>query len=132
MFQLADENSVSQVEVRRGGIEARLHPQRLARLPRLLQLLAQLRLADDLRRALLQIRELLVHRSEIRHGSDYRCRRARPRARGFRGARNYLPLDPNPAALRLDSARSATTSTFSVSTGCGIMFAILSPAWMVY
>jgi hypothetical protein len=42
--------------------------------------------------------------------------------------RYFLPLDPNPPAFRLLSARSSTTSTAVVSTGYGIRLISLSPA----
>src|SRR4051794_35854593 len=75
MFQLADEDGVAKMKVRRGWVESCFHAQRLAGLSRFLQLLAQFRLADDLRRALFYVCELLVYRRKIRHGWDYTKRR---------------------------------------------------------
>ena len=64
VFQLAHEHGVAQVQIGRGGIETGLHAHGLARRARLLQPLAQVALANDLRRALAQVGELLVNLGE--------------------------------------------------------------------
>ena len=64
MFQLAQHDGVPKVQVGSGRVHAELHAQRFARGARLLQLGAQFGLADDFRRALLEIRQLFVDRCE--------------------------------------------------------------------
>ena len=66
MFELADQNGVAQVDVRRGGIEARLHAQRLAGFLRALELGAQFFDANGLFRAFGEVRELFVNRHVLR------------------------------------------------------------------
>jgi len=58
------------------------------------------------------------HRSRLRS-------LAGPEAR----SRPYLPELPNPFAARAEASRLSTSSTAPVSTGTGIICAILSPAW---
>ena len=60
MFELADEDGVAEVQIRRGRVEAGFHAQRLAGGTRFLQLLAQLGFANDFRRAFTNVGELLV------------------------------------------------------------------------
>src|ERR1700681_3447256 len=67
MFELAQQDRVAQVQIGRGRIEARLHSQRLARSERAFQLCAQLGFLDDLRRALLDVRQLVVKRWKDSH-----------------------------------------------------------------
>ena len=64
MFELANEDSMAQVQVGRGWIEAGFYAQRFAGSARLLQLLAQLGFANDLRGAFANVGELLVNRCE--------------------------------------------------------------------
>ena len=64
VFQLAHEHGVAQVQVGRRRIEAGLHPHGLACCARLLQPLAQVALANDLRRALAQVGQLLFNLGE--------------------------------------------------------------------
>ena len=65
MFELAQQHRVSQMQIWSGGIEARLHPQRLARLERALKLRAQFGFLDDLRRALLDVGQLFINRWKV-------------------------------------------------------------------
>ena len=59
MFELANQYRVTKMQIGSSGIEAGLYSQGLAGLCRLLKASTQFRLADDLHRALFQIRELL-------------------------------------------------------------------------
>ncbi len=67
MFELAQQNRVSQVEIGRSRIESSFHAQRLARSQRPLQFRAQLGFFHNLRRALLDVRQLLVNRWKVCH-----------------------------------------------------------------
>ena len=67
MFQLAQQDRVPQVQIGSGRIEARLHPQRLARGERAFELRAQFGFFDDLRRALLDVCQLFVNRWKVSH-----------------------------------------------------------------
>ena len=67
VLELAHQHGVAEMQIRRGRIEACLDPHRLAALPGLLQPLAQVALADDLRRALAQVGKLLVNGKERSH-----------------------------------------------------------------
>ena len=69
VLQLAQHDRVPQMQVGRGRVHSQLHPQRFARGARLLQLCPQIGLADNLRRALFQIRQLFVYRCEGWHGN---------------------------------------------------------------
>ena len=60
MFQLAQHDGVAEVQVGRRGVHAQLHAQRLAGFQRSFELRAQILFANDFRRALAQIGELLV------------------------------------------------------------------------
>src|SRR5207249_11408391 len=60
VVQLADQDGVAQVDVRRRGVETRLYPERLAGPRRTFELRTQLLKADRLFRALGQVGELLV------------------------------------------------------------------------
>ena len=66
MFQLAQHDGVSQMNIRRGRIHAEIRPQRFPRLRRLLELRAHLAFRNDFRRALFQVRQLLVNGFEFR------------------------------------------------------------------
>ena len=68
VLQLADQHGVAEVQVGRGGIESGLDAQRLAGLAGVFQALAQIRFANDLGSALLDVVELLVNGTEVRHG----------------------------------------------------------------
>ena len=57
LAQLVDENGVAKVQIRRGGVEARLDAQRLAALDSL----AQIRLVNEVHRAPLQLAQLIVN-----------------------------------------------------------------------
>ncbi len=72
VLQLAHQHRMAEMQVGRSGIESRLHAHGLAGGERLLDPLAQVALADDLRRAFAQVGELLVNRREWRHVLDYR------------------------------------------------------------
>jgi len=65
--QLADQHGVSQMQVRRGGIEPRLDAHGHARRPRLRDALAQRLQRNDLRRPLRNQVQLLVNRRKRRH-----------------------------------------------------------------
>ena len=67
MLQLAQQHGVTEMEIGRRGIESCLNPQGRARGERLLQFGAQLGLANDFRRALLDVGKLFLYRSEISH-----------------------------------------------------------------
>ena len=58
VFHLAQKHGVAQVQIGRGGIEARLHAQRTAGLGGFREARLQVLFADDLREALLQVGEL--------------------------------------------------------------------------
>src|SRR6267143_1393881 len=60
--QLANDNGVSKMNVRRGGIDPEFYAQWLACLRRLFKLGAQLLLADDLRGSFAQVLELFINR----------------------------------------------------------------------
>src|SRR5208337_3509241 len=67
MFQLAQQNRVPEVQIGRGRIEARFHPQRLARSERAFELGAQFGFLDNLRRALLEVCQLFFDRWKVGH-----------------------------------------------------------------
>ncbi len=67
VFELAQEYSVTEVEIRRGGIEAGLNAKRLAGGEGFFQLGAKLGLFHDLGRALLYVGELFVDGKERGH-----------------------------------------------------------------
>ena len=71
VLELAQHHGVPEVQIGSGRVHAELHAQRLARGARLLQLGAQVGLADDLRRTLLEISQLFVDRSEVGMRVDY-------------------------------------------------------------
>jgi hypothetical protein len=56
---------VAQVNVRRGGIHAELHPERFSGLCGSLEFRFQIFFADDFRDALAQVGKLLVRRQEL-------------------------------------------------------------------
>ena len=62
VLELAHQHGVAQVQVGRGRVETGLHAQGAAGLTRLLEALAQIGDADDLRRAFLQVVQLFVNR----------------------------------------------------------------------
>src|SRR5262249_13306727 len=77
VLQLANEDSMAKMQIGRSWIEACFHTQRFASLQRIFEALAQVALADDLRRAFLDVRELFVKRRK-RHAmclnsSESRC-----------------------------------------------------------
>ncbi len=57
LAQLVDENGVAKVQIRCGGVEARLDAQRLAALDSL----AQIRLVNEVHRPPLQLAQLIVN-----------------------------------------------------------------------
>jgi len=67
VFELSQDHGVAKVQVRRGRIHAQLDAQRLAGFERAFELRAQIALADDFRRALFDVSELFVNRSEGWH-----------------------------------------------------------------
>ncbi len=64
MFQLADEDGMTQMQIGGSGIEAGLHAHGLAGSARFFQALAQVALANDLRRTFTQVGELFVNLGE--------------------------------------------------------------------
>ncbi len=67
MLELAQQHRVAEMQVGRGRIKAGFDAQRLAGRAGFLQLGGQLGFFDDLRRAFLDVGELLFNRSERRH-----------------------------------------------------------------
>ena len=65
LFEFAEHHGVAQVDVRRRRIHSEIHAQGLLLFDGLLELGLELVLADDFRRALLQIRELFLNRFEF-------------------------------------------------------------------
>ncbi len=66
VLELAQDDGVAEVQIGRGGIDAKLDAQRLARFSRALELRAQLLFTNDLRRALAQREPVARRRSEMR------------------------------------------------------------------
>ena len=67
VLKLPQHHGVAQMQIRRSRIHAKLHTQRFARGPRLFELRAQIGLADNFRRSLLEVGELFVNRRKICH-----------------------------------------------------------------
>ena len=67
VFELAQQDGVAEMKVRRGGIETRLYAQRFPGGERFFKFLAQIRFANDLRAAFLDVGQLFVNRSEGWH-----------------------------------------------------------------
>ena len=61
-LQFSQHHGVAQMNIRGSRIHSQIHPQRFSGLERLLELGLQLLFANNFRRALFQVRELLVHR----------------------------------------------------------------------
>src|SRR5580704_3667101 len=70
VLELAQDYGVTQVQVRSSRIHAEFHAQRLASRTRLLKLGAEVGLADDFRRAFLEVRQLFIDRYEGWHGKN--------------------------------------------------------------
>ncbi len=65
MLHFPQQNGMSQMQIGRRGIEARLHPQRFSRLKRFLQTIPQLLLTDDFRKSFLDISELFSYGGKV-------------------------------------------------------------------
>jgi hypothetical protein len=65
VLQLAHQNGVAQVQIRGGRVKPRLHPERAAILAGSFQALPQIRDANDLGCALLEIVQLFVYWQKV-------------------------------------------------------------------
>ena len=70
VLELAQHDGVAEVKIGSGRVHAELHAQRLAGGAGLLELGAQVALANDFRAAFLDVGELFVNRCEVWHASD--------------------------------------------------------------
>src|SRR5258708_39421230 len=64
MFQLAQHDGVTEVNIRRGGIDTEIHAQRLAGLHGILELGLEVGLRNDFGDTFFQVGKLFVHRFE--------------------------------------------------------------------